>query len=187
MIVVCDMGPLHYLVLIGAEDILPQLFTRVLTPVAVIVEMSHPDTPEPVRRWASSPPEWLEIKQPAHIEDILSLGKKGMRGAGEKAAIALAREERADVILMDDKTGQREAKRRGLHTVWMLSVLDQAADRGLVSDLSQKLDHLVQKTRFYVGKECKQVIESMKRRDTQRMLGREPTEVKPKPSSSDGD
>jgi hypothetical protein len=35
MIVVCDMGPLHYLVLIGAEDILPKLFTRVLTPVAV--------------------------------------------------------------------------------------------------------------------------------------------------------
>ena len=32
MIVVCDMGPLHYLLLIGAEHILPQLFTRVLTP-----------------------------------------------------------------------------------------------------------------------------------------------------------
>ena len=30
MIVVCDMGPLHYLVLIGAEHVLPQLFTRVL-------------------------------------------------------------------------------------------------------------------------------------------------------------
>lgn len=39
MIVVCDMGPIHYLVLIAAEEILPQLFTRVLTPVAVIVEM----------------------------------------------------------------------------------------------------------------------------------------------------
>jgi len=52
-------------VLIGAEDVLPQLFTRVLTPVAVIAEMSHPDTPEPVRRWASSPPEWLEIKHPS--------------------------------------------------------------------------------------------------------------------------
>ena len=31
MIVVCDMGPLHYLVLMGVEDVLPQLFTRVLT------------------------------------------------------------------------------------------------------------------------------------------------------------
>jgi len=31
MIVVCDMGPLQYLVLIGAEQVLPQMFTRVLT------------------------------------------------------------------------------------------------------------------------------------------------------------
>ena len=31
MIVVADMGPLHYLVLIGAEHVLPWLFARVLT------------------------------------------------------------------------------------------------------------------------------------------------------------
>jgi predicted nucleic acid-binding protein len=186
MIVVCDMGPIHYLVLIGAEDILPHLFTRVLTPVAVIAEMSHPDTPEPVRRWALAPPQWLEIKEPAHIEDIAALGRKGMRGAGEKAAIALAREERADAILMDDKTGQREAKKRGLHPVWMLSVLDEAAERGLVSDLPEKLDHLVQKTRFYVSKECKQVIESMRQHDMQRKLAESPPEQKDEPSSSEG-
>jgi predicted nucleic acid-binding protein len=85
MIVVCDMGPLHYLLLIGAEHILPRLFSRVLTPPAVIAEMSHPDTPEAVRLWASSPPPWLEIKEPAHIEDIPSLGRKGRRGGGRES------------------------------------------------------------------------------------------------------
>ena len=40
MIVVCDMGPLHYLVLMGAEHVLPQLFTRVLTPPVVLVEIT---------------------------------------------------------------------------------------------------------------------------------------------------
>jgi len=183
MIVVCDMGPLHYLVLIGAEHVLPQLFTRVFTPPAVIAEMSHSDTPEPVRRWAASPPQWLEVKKPAHIEDIPSLGRKGMRGAGEKAAIALALEEGADAILMDDKTGQREAKKRSLRPTWMLSVLDEAAQRGLVSDLPQKLDQLVQQTRFDVGKECKQVIESMRQRDLRRNLAQEPTEQKQEPST----
>jgi len=173
MTVVCGMGPLHYLVLIGADHVLPQLFTRVLIPPAVIAEMSHPDTPEVIRRWASSPPPWLEIKEPVQIEDIPSLGRKGMRGAGEKAAIALAREERADAILMDDKAGQREAKKRGLRPVWMLSVHDEAAGPGLVTDLPQKLDHLVQKTSFYVGKECQQIIEIMKQRDLQRKSARE--------------
>ncbi len=31
MIVVCDMGPLHYLVLIGCDEILHLLFERVIT------------------------------------------------------------------------------------------------------------------------------------------------------------
>jgi len=173
MIVVCDMGPLHYLVLIDSEYILPRLFTRVLTPPAVLAEMSHPETPEPVRRWAFSPPQWLEVKEPAHIEDIPSLGTKGGRGAGEKAAIALASEEQADAILMDDKTGRREAKERGLELLWMLEVLEEAAERGLITDLAQKLDHLEQKTHFYVGRECKSVIQGMRQRDLQRKVAQE--------------
>ncbi len=56
---------------------MPQIFTRVLTTPAVIAEMGHPGTPELVRLWAASPPPWLEIKEPALIEDIPSLGKKG--------------------------------------------------------------------------------------------------------------
>jgi predicted nucleic acid-binding protein len=169
MIVVCDMGPLHYLVLIGAEHTLPQLFTRVLAPPAVIAEMSRPDTPELVRRWASSPPRWLEIKEPAQIEEIPSLGKKkDVRGAGEKAAISLAREERADVILMDDNTGRREAEKRSLQPMWMLQVLDEAAKRWIIDDLSEKLEHLEHRTAFYVGETARAVIEDMKQRDLER-------------------
>jgi len=60
MIAVCDMGPLHYLVLIRAEHVLPQLFDRVVTARVVIEkEMSDPNAPDPVRRWAASPPPWL--------------------------------------------------------------------------------------------------------------------------------
>jgi uncharacterized protein len=168
MIAVCDMGPLHYLVLIGAEHVLPQMFDRVLTAPAVLTEMSHPDTPVLVRNWAASPPGWLEVKDPTQVEDIPSLGRKGTRGAGEKAAIALAREERADVILMDDKTGRREAKKRDLQPLWMLQVLDEAAERGLLRDLSQKLEYLERETRFYVSKGCKRIIEDLKQRDLQR-------------------
>ena len=68
---------------------------------------------------------------PVHIEDIPSLGRKGLRGAGEKAAIALACQERADAILMDDKTGQREATKRGLRPIWMLAALMKPPSRAL--------------------------------------------------------
>jgi len=173
VIVVCDMGPLHYLVLVGAEHVLPEIFGRVLTPPAVLAEMSHPDTPVAVRGWAAAPPQWLEVKEPTCVEDIPALGRKGTRGAGEKAAIALACEERADVVLMDDKTGRREARKRNLEPLWMLQVLDEAAERGLVRDLSQKLEYLEQETRFYVSKGCKRIIEDMKQRDLQRKQAQE--------------
>jgi hypothetical protein len=49
VIAVCDMGPLHYLVLIGCDHILPQIFDRVITARVVIErEMADPQTPEPV-------------------------------------------------------------------------------------------------------------------------------------------
>ena len=69
---------------------------------------------------------------------------------------------------MDDKTGRREARKRNLEPLWMLQVLDEAAERGLVRDLSQKLEYLEQETRFYVSKGCKRIIEDMKQRDLQR-------------------
>ena len=37
MIAVCDMGPLHYLVLMGCDHILPRIFQRVVT-ARVVVE-----------------------------------------------------------------------------------------------------------------------------------------------------
>jgi predicted nucleic acid-binding protein/predicted transcriptional regulator len=142
MIVVCDMGPLHYLVLMEVEHVLPQLFTRVLTPPVVLVEMSRPEAPEPVRRWAGSPPQWLEVKQPVHVEDIPALGRKGSRGDGDRAVISIAREEGADFVVMDDMRARREAKKRGCEPLWMLQSLDEAAERGLIDDVSQRLEHL---------------------------------------------
>jgi len=167
MIVVSDMTPLHYLILIGCDDILPRLYERIFTASAVIKEMDDPNTPQVGRDWASWLPEWLHVQQPAVLEDIPRLGR-GRRGAGEKSAIALALELQADIVLMDDKKAIQEAQRRGLRPVRMLTVLDAAAEHGLVPDLSAVLDHLEQKTPFYVSAACKRVIEDMRQRDRQR-------------------
>ena len=65
MIAACDMGPLHDLVLIGCDHILPRLFDRVVTARLVVErEMSDPRTPEPVRLRAADPPRWLEDLEP---------------------------------------------------------------------------------------------------------------------------
>jgi len=171
MIAVCDMGPLHYLVLIGCDHILPHIFDRVVTARVVIErEMADPHTPEPVRLWAASAPPWLEILEPRQVEDIPSLGKPGVRGDGDRAIISLAGELGGAVLIMDDRKARREAKRRGIESLWMLDVLDEAAERALIEDLPERLDHLVDRTPFYVGEKARAVIEDMKQRDKERKL-----------------
>ena len=81
------------------------------------------------------------------------------------------------MILMDDKRARREARARGLHPVWTLTVLDEAAERGLIPDIAERLEHLEQKTPFRMNRECKAAIESMKQRDLERKQAREQTQA----------
>ena len=167
MTVVSNMSPLHYLILIGCDRILPLLYGQVFVPPAVMDEMRAPSTPEVVRRWAESPPDWLRIVEPAIVEEVPRLGQ-GKRGAGEKAAIALAREIHADALFIDDKKGIQEAQTRGLKPVRMLTIVDRAAERGFIDNLPEVLEFLLNSTPFYAGNEVLKVVADMKRRDFDR-------------------
>jgi len=52
-------------------------------------------------------------------------------GAGEVEAIALALQLKADALLMDDRAGRQEERRRGLSVLGTLGVLATAGRRGL--------------------------------------------------------
>jgi predicted nucleic acid-binding protein len=126
MIVVSDTSPLNYLILLGVEEILPAIFGTVLAPPAVLLEMQHPKASEKVRRWATTPPIWLEVRVPASTLPFEHLG------LGESEAIALAMEIRADRVLIDDRAALGIASELGLSCFGTLAVLDLAAEKGLV-------------------------------------------------------
>lgn len=126
--VVADTGPPHYLVLIGAIDVLPQLFGRVLIPDVVANELSHAATPAAVRAWMKTAPPWLERRPTARPANATPA-----RGAGERAAIALAQATGAQLLLIDDRAGDMAARVRGLETIGTLGILLRAAQRGLVT------------------------------------------------------
>jgi hypothetical protein len=75
------------------------LFSRVLVPQAVLLELLHEDAPLAVRAWASNPPEWISIEQ---TPDAMFGGMEKLQ-AGERAAIFLAESANADIIVIDER------------------------------------------------------------------------------------
>jgi predicted nucleic acid-binding protein len=128
MIAVLDASPLCYLVLIGEIDLLPQLFSRVVVPQTVIVELRHDDAPATVRNWASNLPIWISVEE---TPDTFSEGMEKLQ-AGERAAILLAELIQANIIIIDEKAARLIAGRRGLSVTGVLGVIREAATQGLV-------------------------------------------------------
>jgi predicted nucleic acid-binding protein len=123
VIVISDTAPLNYLVLIGCQDILRYLFARVIIPRKVFEELQRDETPNEVQKWLDDCPSWLEVKA---VEGSLAAVSESI-GEGEREAIALAEELRADILLIDDRDGRTEAARRGVAVTGTLGVLRTAA------------------------------------------------------------
>ena len=128
MIVVSDTSPICYLLLIGEIELLPQLYGQVIIPRIVQQELSDERSPIAVKNWMKAPPNWLIIQDitiPAATDlDIIN--------AGEKAAIALALQEGANLIIIDEVLGRKVARNKGLKVTGLLGILDRAARQNLV-------------------------------------------------------
>jgi len=82
---------------------------------------------------------------------------------GEREAIALAEEVRADLLLVDDWEARLEAQRRHLRVVGTLRVLADGASRGL-TDLEEAFHRLL-RTNFRVNSELLASLLEEHRRD----------------------
>jgi predicted nucleic acid-binding protein len=141
VIVVSDTSPVCYLTLIGCLDLLPKLFGRITVPRAVLDELGHPAAPDAVRDLALAPPPWLEVHSVASQADAVSTNLH----PGEREAIALAQELKADLILLDETAARQVAMGCGLTVAGLLGVLAEGAQRGLI-DLPEAVTRLRQTT-----------------------------------------
>jgi len=143
MIVVADTSPLNYLIQINCESLLSALYERVLIPNVVLTELGNPNAPATVKHWLSHVPEWIEVGRTAADPDA----GLSFLDPGEREAIQLAQERRADLLLIDERRGRLEAMRRGLATTGTLGVLLTSAERGLV-DAEASYYRLMYETNF---------------------------------------
>ena len=144
MIVIADTSPLNYFILLEHAEVLRNLYGRVIIPEAVGRELRSRKSPEQVRDWMGNVPDWLEVRGVTGDYDA-ALAKLD---DGEREAIQLAVELKADALILDERAGRREAERRKIRVIGTVRVLDDAAEAGLV-DLPRALQGL-QTLGFYL-------------------------------------
>lgn len=149
MLIIADTGPVNYLLLIEHIDILPALFGSVILPSTVRDELADVGTPSVVRSWAAQLPSWVDVR--SSRSDLPKTESLPGLDPGELAAIALAVELRADLLLMDDREGVIAARRKGFTVTGTLGVLSLAAERGLLN-LAEAFDRL-KRTNFRYRRE----------------------------------
>lgn len=143
MLVVADSSPLIVLSQIARIEILPALFREVAAPPEVMAELRSPRRSDVVRAWIAGRPAWLIERTPASLERIPLLHP------GELAAISLAIELHADLLLIDERRGRDAAVERRVPIAGTIGVLEIAAERGML-DLASAFE-AIRRTDFWVS------------------------------------
>jgi predicted nucleic acid-binding protein len=163
MIVVADASPLNYLIQVQCDIFLHELYRRVFVPAAVMEELRHPQAPTDVASWLQHLPSWIEIRtvRPQQDTALEALDP------GEREAIQLAEEQHADLLLIDERLGRSEARRRGISTTVTLGILLAAERRGLL-DAESIFRRLIQETTFRATPEVQKTFLTLYRQSGKR-------------------
>ena len=148
MIVVADTSVILNLCRVQHEHLIQQLFRRVLIPAEVAGEFTR--LAQIQKRFSALVlPEWIEVlttpkSWPAEIlEARLDIG--------ESAAIALCSNQKADVLLMDEKAGREVAHKLGIRTVGVAGILIDAKNEKLIPSVTVLLNRLESEANFWVS------------------------------------
>ncbi len=134
--VVSDTSSISNLLQIGLIEILHELYGEVAITPSVKRELYRLKTHE----LALGDLGWISvvISKDQILVDELMLELD----AGESESIALALEDRANYLIIDEFKGRAVADRLGIPIVGILGVLVQAEKRGLVVDLEEEIKKL---------------------------------------------
>jgi predicted nucleic acid-binding protein len=92
---------------------------------------------------------WIQVK-PVRDRSLVEV-LLGELDLGEAESIVLARELRADLLLLDESHARRIAQRMSLPITGLVGVLLEAAAKGLVSDLAGTLRELRDHAGFWLA------------------------------------
>ena len=148
MIVVSDTSPILCLCYLEKLQLLQKLFQTVIIPGAVYKElMGSRLTKEQKENLGKT--SWVYVKTPVHKELIGELLVKV--DYAEAEAIILAKELKADYLLIDEDAGRKVASSEGIKIMGVLGVLIEAKKLNLIPDLKIIVDELINKVGFHIS------------------------------------
>ena len=144
MLVVSDASPIRALEWVGLVHILNSLFDRVVVPPAVAAELERRNGP--YRRIELSRFDFIHVTQPQNLAFVQGLSD--ILDPGESEALALASEVPDSLLLIDEKSGRRQARKMNLHVV---GILVTARRRELIPAIGPILEVLRTELRFFLS------------------------------------
>ena len=138
-IVVLNTSPIIYLSSLGEINILEKLFEEVLIPEAVKRELisggegSFGFKEVKKEKWIKTKKIENELAKAYLLTDL---------DDGEAEVIVLADDEKADIIVMDDRLDRKVARLRGYNVIGTLRLLVMSKEKGIISEVRSRIEKL---------------------------------------------
>ena len=147
--VIVNSTPLIALCNVERLDILNKLYGEIMIPKAVYEEISVKEN-SVCKRMIDESKGWVKIKSIQN--EMAKLMFKSQLHDGEVEVMILAKEEDADLVIIDDGNARKHAKYLGLTLTGTIGVLIKAKQMGYVSEIKPLLEGLC-KSGIYLSKE----------------------------------
>lgn len=149
MIVISDSSVLIGLSSIAQLHLLRELLQdEIIIPTAVWSEVVENGAGRVGAKLISAA-DWISVRQVADT-DFLCLLKNEL-DPGESEAIALAKEMKSDLILLDERDARKIAKSLSLNVLGTVGLLIQAKRVGKIMSLKEMLDRLINEGQFRIS------------------------------------
>jgi hypothetical protein len=150
MTVVSNTSPITNFAGIGKIDLLQQLYGMVTIPQGVYQEIVGVGKVVPGALEAQSL-AWIIVCPVNDLSRVATLRKT--LDSGEAEAIALAQEQDAELLIIDEKPGRTFARQLGINIIGVLGVLLEAKRKNLISGIRPLIDQLINQLNFRVSKQ----------------------------------
>jgi len=138
--VISNTTPILSLLKISKLDLLKELYEKVTIPFAVFQEIENGKEKQYYQDLTLL--SWIEI---AEIKNPESRAYFTDLDSGEAEVLILAKEQNADLVIMDEIMGRRFAKQLEFNLTGTIGILLKAKEKGLINSVSELLTELTEK------------------------------------------